>query len=282
MNIADLKPHHFDGVAFWTDPQRQALSAAYHHFGDAWIERIIVDETDEQMAKYFQEGTLTVVKRKLMGILGLSMKGESLESYGVFDPIAGLTIMNDICNDLERGKTVVIDTSSLSGAAEILVGSVVAVEMLRRYRNYKRDGELEHKPVVSIVLEEAPRVLGKEVLQQGSNIFETIAREGRKFKIGLMAITQLPSDIPRSILANMNTKIILGLEMKPERDAIIDSASQDLSTESRTIASLDRGEAIITSNFIQCALPVKVPLFEDVVAGTKKEEVARSFAGVGL
>lgn len=277
INIADLKPGHFDGVAFWTDPQRQALSAAYHHYGDRWIERIMVDEADEHMARYFQEGTLTVVKRKLMGILGLS---EKCDAYSVFDPVAGLTMVNDICNDLERGKMVVIDTSSLSGAAEILVGSVVATEMLRRYRNYKRDGLLEEKPVVSIVLEEAPRVLGKEVLQHGGNIFETIAREGRKFKIGLMAITQLPSEIPRSILANMNTKIILGLEMKPERDAIIDSASQDLSTESRTIASLDRGEAIITSNFIQCALPVKVPLFEDVVAGTRKEKVERSFVGI--
>jgi hypothetical protein len=283
VNLADLKPHHFDGVALWTDPQRQALSAAYHHYGDGWIERVIVDETDPALAKFFQEGTLTVVKRKLMGILGLSVKSDSLECYSVFDSVAGLTTVTDVCNDLERGKMVVVDTSSLSGAAEILVGSVVAVEMMRRYRNYKRDGVLEEKPVVSIVLEEAPRVLGKDVLQQGSNIFETIAREGRKFKIGLMAITQLPSEIPRSILANMNTKIILGLEMKPERDAIIDSASQDLSTESRTIASLDRGEAIITSNFIQCALPVKVPLFEDVVRETlaTHKPAEKLYAGIG-
>ncbi len=280
INLADLKPQHFDGVAFWTDPQRQALAAAYHHFGEAWIKRIMLDEQDEQMAKYFQEGTLMVVKRKLMGILGLSITGNDMQCYSVFDDIAGATAVTDVCNQLEKGNIVIVDTSSLSGAAEVLVGSVIAVEMLRRYRNYKRTGELEYKPVVSVVLEEAPRVLGKEVLQQGSNVFETIAREGRKFKIGLMAITQLPSDIPRSILANMNTKIILGLEMKPERDAIIDSASQDLSTESRTIASLDRGEAIITSNFIQCALPVKVPLFEDVIAGTRKEKVERSFAGV--
>ena len=63
--------------------------------------------------------------------------------------------------------------------------------------------------VISIILEEAPRVLGKEVLEKGPNIFSTIAREGRKFRVGLIAITQLPSLIPREILANMNTKIIL-------------------------------------------------------------------------
>ena len=37
--------------------------------------------------------------------------------------------------------------------------------------------------------------------------------------------------------------------MKPERTAIIESASQDLSEDDRTIASLDIGEALISSNF---------------------------------
>ena len=51
------------------------------------------------------------------------------------------------------------------------------------------NGNLNDKPVISIVLEEAPRVLGKEVLEAGPNIFSTIAREGREFKVGLTAIT---------------------------------------------------------------------------------------------
>ena len=138
------------------------------------------------------------------------------------------------------------------------------------------------KPVVSIVLEEAPRVLGKDVLENGPNIFSTIAREGRKFKVGLTAITQLPSLIPRQILANMNTKIILGIEMKPERQAIIDSASQDLSDDDRNIASLDVGEALITSNFSRFAMPISIPFFEDVVRESKKgeESVKKDFSGI--
>ena len=63
----------------------------------------------------------------------------------------------------------------------------------------------------------------------------------------------------------MNTKIILGNEMKQEREAIIASASQDLSEDDKNIASLDKGEAIITSIFVPFAMPIKIPLFEDVV-----------------
>jgi len=164
-----------------------------------------------------------------------------------------------------------------------LIGSLIANEAFNKYKNYKMNGNLQNKPVISIVLEEAPRVLGKEVLEAGPNIFSTIAREGRKFKVGLCAITQLPSLIPREILANMNTKIILGIEMKPERQAIIESASQDLSNDDRTIASLDIGEALITSNFARFVTPISIPYFEDLVKKTigNKEETIMEFSELG-
>ena len=81
--------------------------------------------------------------------------------------------------------------------------------------------------------------------------------------MGLTAITQLVSVIPHDVLANMNTKVILGNEMAQERSAIIANASQDLSKDDKMISSLDRGEAIISSVFTRFAIPVKVPLFDE-------------------
>jgi hypothetical protein len=142
------------------------------------------------------------------------------------------------------------------------MGSLIASEVLESHKRYELS-DMKARPVVSIVLEEAPRVLGKEVLERGPNIFSTIAREGRKFNVGLVAITQLPSLIPREILANLNTKIILGIELRPERQAIIESAAQDLSSDERMIASLDKGEALVTSNFLSFAMPLKIPMREN-------------------
>ena len=160
---------------------------------------------------------------------------------------------------------MIIDTSLFSGSIEILVGSLITTEIFNKYKYYKKMGQLENKPVISVVLEEAPRVLGKKILEQGSNIFDTLAREGRKFKVGLIAITQLPSEIPKNILANMNTKIILGIEMNSERQAVIESSPQDLTQDNRNIASLDKGEALVTSTFTKFAVPVKIPLFKEFV-----------------
>ncbi|MBW3015095.1 ATP-binding protein [Candidatus Woesearchaeota archaeon] len=281
INLKLLRPSHFHGALDLSPPQKDALSLYYRHYGRDWIESIILEKPIDIN---FHESTLAVVKRKLLNLLCLEFANNQLFSNGVFDLNAGLTTISDIIKDLEDSKTVIVDTSNFSGASEILIGSIIANELLNRYKNYKITGELNYNPVISIVLEEAPRVLGKEVLENGPNIFSTIAREGRKFKIGLTAITQLPSLIPRQILANMNTKIILGIEMAPERQAIIESSAQDLSTDSRNIASLDKGEAIITSNFARFATPVKIPLFTEYVKKylQKSTQSKLSFQGVDL
>lgn len=273
IHIEQLRPDHFNGVIDLSDPQKQALRAYYKEYGEKWVESIIMEKP---LKVDFHEGTIAVIRRRIISLLDLEFNGQQVFCHGVFDIQAGKTTVQDIVQELEERKTVIIDTSQFSGALEILIGSLVATEVLHRYKRYKIQGSLGVKPVVSIILEEAPRVLGKEVLEKGQNIFSTIAREGRKFKIGLAAITQLPSLIPRQILANMNTKIILGVEMAAERQAIIESAAQDLSTDNRNIASLDKGEALITSNFARFATPIKIPLFEDYakVPGEKYKNMA--------
>ncbi|MBD3361580.1 DUF87 domain-containing protein [Candidatus Woesearchaeota archaeon] len=276
FNIKQMLPHHFNGVVDWSDPQRQALYAYFKAYGRDWISSVLLEKEIEGV-KFF-EGTIAVIKRRLMQLLKLEVHNEEINCKGIFDLNLGEGTIKDIVNSLEETKTVIIDTSEFSENVEILIGSLIASEVLDRYKNYNFE-DLKKKPVVSIVLEEAPRVLGKEVLEKGSNIFSTIAREGRKFKVGLTAITQLPSLIPRTILANMNTKIILGIEMKPERQALIESAAQDLSTDDRNIAALDKGEAIISSNFASFAMPIKIPFFDLIVKNEKQEHIP-SFAGV--
>lgn len=282
INIKLIKPYHFEGVIDFSDAQRQALYLYYKEFGNDWIESIILEKKPKNAQ--FKDDTLAVVRRRLVYILDLELKNSQLLTKGVFSLGSGESTISDICSELEDATTVIIDTSNFSGAVELLIGSLITNEAFSRYRRYKMSGSLNDRPLINIVLEEAPRVLGRDVLEKGGNIFSTIAREGRKFKVGLTAITQLPSLIPREILANMNTKIILGIEMKPERSAIIESASQDLSDDDRAIASLDTGEALVSSNFLKFATPVKIPMFEDIARAElgRKTQAKNSFTGISI
>ncbi|MBN2566956.1 ATP-binding protein [Candidatus Woesearchaeota archaeon] len=279
INLASIKPSHLNGTTFLSDAQRETMDMFYRKYRERWIEAILLEK---QLDVPANEATTNVLKRKLLSLLDLEFGEGKVYAKGVFDLAAGKSTVADIARELEEARTVIVDTSPFAGSVEILIGSLVTSEIFSRYRRYKKQGTLREKPTVSVVLEEAPRVLGKEVLERGSNVFASVAREGRKFKVGLFAITQLPSLIPREILANMNTKIILGLEMAAERNAIIESAAQDLSTDGRAIAALDRGEAIVTSTFARFATPIAIPLFSRYVKDAVRPTYPTGLAGLKM
>ncbi|MGF7119591.1 ATP-binding protein [Methanobacterium oryzae] len=276
INVKKIRPYHFSGIGGFSSAQSEAMRMFYNKYGENWITAIAKGK-DKGVLKEMgvHEGTAEVLKRKIETKLGISAIDDHTAPGGkrcIFKSNlfiggdSGLSTVQDIIESLENEKIVIIDSSKLSDFEELFIGSIVSSNIFNNYKNYD-SLKLKNKPVISIVIEEAPRVLSQDAIEShGGNIYGTIAREGRKFKIGLIAITQLASVIPRAILANMNTKIILGNEMSPERSAIINSASQDLSDDERIIASLDKGEAIVSSVFTRFAIPIYTPEFEKFVA----------------
>ncbi len=277
INLSILRPWDLRGIVEITEAQNQALYVYYGKYGKDWLENLLTSSLDEADSHGVRETTLSALKRKLRLAFDLSVKNEEVRPNGnIFVNKGSEALVRDIANSIEDGKKVILDTSSLPEDKELLIAGIITDRIFKNYKSYKEKGELEDKPTAGIVIEEAPRVLGEKA---GRNVFHQIAREGRKFRVGLIAVTQLSSMIPREILANMNTKIILGNEMKSERDAIIGSAAQDLSKDSKNIASLDKGEAIVSSIFTKFAVPIKIDLFEDLVEEERGSEKKLEFFG---
>ncbi|MGE5601393.1 MAG: ATP-binding protein [Clostridia bacterium] len=280
INLKSLRLEHLEGIVDFSDTQIGVMRDYEREFKEEWIEKILLGTKIEGMDMNKQRVTIAVLQRKFRSKLSVYVHdGEIVCKNRVFSTSVGESTVKDILNSIEKGNIVILDTSKLGDDAELVIGSMIASELLERHQDAKADGTLDQVPPVSIVIEEAPRVLGSDKLQQGDNIYSTIAREGRKFKVGLMAITQLVSVIPIEVLANMNTKIIMGNEMASERNAIIQSAAQDLSQDSRNIASLDIGEAIVSSVFTRFAVPIKVSLFEEVVELSKSQKQELEYKG---
>ncbi|MBS3817400.1 MAG: ATP-binding protein [Candidatus Thermoplasmatota archaeon] len=277
INLSILKPWNLQGIVELSEAQSQALYVYYSQHGKNWLEALLTSDQEEADMHGVRETTLDALKRKLKLTFDLSVKTGEVRARGnIFVNQGSESLVKDIVDAIEEGKKVILDTSSMPENKELLIAGIITDRIFKNYKDYKEKGELEEKPTVGIVIEEAPRVLGDRA---GRNVFHQIAREGRKFRVGLVAITQLSSMIPREILANMNTKIILGNEMKSERDAIIGSAAQDLSKDSKNIASLDKGEAIVSSIFTKFAVPIKIDLFEDMVEEERGEDKKLEFFG---
>ncbi|MCG7841377.1 MAG: hypothetical protein MIO87_05615, partial [Methanomassiliicoccales archaeon] len=119
--------------------------------------------------------------------------------------------------------------------------------------------KFERSPPVLIALEEAQRVLS----QSKGTVFSQLAREGRKFKVGLCAVSQQPKLINEEIISQFNTLFILGLADKRDRDILRNSAKQDISMLDNEIQMLMPGEALVASPFTPFAIPCRVHLYEE-------------------
>mgnify|MGYP000397904802 FL=1 len=126
----------------------------------------------------------------------------------------GLNI-DHIIEKLEEGSVVILDVSSTpSTQADAVVLNVVRRILTNRIGLDPR--EIARRKVVAIVSEEAPLYLSPEKVRSPRNAFARIAREGRKFKIGLVAITQLATIIEKQLLANMNTIVVLRTKFRSD------------------------------------------------------------------
>jgi len=116
--------------------------------------------------------TLTVLQRVIRVNLSVFIEKEELVCKNrVFSNSSGEATISTIVNALEDGKIVIVDTSNVGDEAELLIGSTIANEIFSRHQEAKADGRLDEKKVVSIVIEEAPRVLSGEKLAESGITF---------------------------------------------------------------------------------------------------------------
>jgi len=100
IHVSKIKPQHLLSVFDWSDAQRDALRTYYTAFGEHWIEEL-VKETPLEHSR-FMEGTLGVIKRRLLNVLSLHFDGSTITGKGVFDTALGRTTVEDVAKDVEQ------------------------------------------------------------------------------------------------------------------------------------------------------------------------------------
>lgn len=129
--------------------------------------------------------------RKRIGFL-LDEKGGLHSSTSKLD--------DDVCNYLRQGKTVVIDLSMKDSTEASIISTILVRKIFEINKASYTTEEDKGQPIPCVVfVEEAQNVLSEEFVKTNANPFVRVAKEGRKFGIGLVAITQRPSAISEEI-----------------------------------------------------------------------------------
>lgn len=181
---------------------------------------------------------------------------KSLHTSGSSEDFFSLAVRKAI-----EGKVVIIDLPTVSPELVEFLSVRLAArlfrEALRRYSS-----EQQKKTDVLIVIEEA-----HNLLQDPSGVFYRIAKEGRKYGIGMLYSTQSPSAIPSDILAQ--TENFLVKHVSSEED--VKALKKAKVAFAEPIADFILNEPVIGLSYVYMEpyqpfpVPVQVRLLNDVV-----------------
>jgi uncharacterized protein len=264
VSLAELTVDDLRTAYEWSRPQEEALYELERHYGTAglaWLADFARIEDlpgfrDVELSARVALSTLQVLHRRARRIAELRCIST--------DP--AVSVGGRIVDDLLAGKVVLVDVSGLGSTEEVLIGSFLTRRVLETWQSaYLEDPERHARmPVVSIALEEAQRVLGGSSDRE-SNVFPRLAREGRKFGVGLCAVTQQPKLLDDELLSQFNTFFVLGLADEKDRNMLRSSAKQDISAQGAEIQTLMPGECLIVNLAAPFAVPAHIHFYPDVV-----------------
>lgn len=137
------------------------------------------------------------------------------EKKGAKSISLGDSVWQDLCDK----KIVMIDLASVPGNVSKCISEQIASNLLNKASAMFGDSEQQEKFRnfdVLCFIEEAQNYLSPEQVKNGSGIYERLAKEGRKFHIGLVYVTQQPSAIDEKITSQ--TENIIAMHMSNGAD----------------------------------------------------------------
>ncbi|ATY34325.1 ATPase [Sphingomonas psychrotolerans] len=129
-----------------------------------------------------------------------------------------------------------------------------------------------------VVMEEAHRYLGREDASLARDAVQRIVKEGRKFGIGAMIVSQRPSEIDDTILSQCGTFFSLRLSNASDRSKVQAALPDSLSGIVDSLPVLRTGEAVITGEAAKLPVRCRITLPEEGKRPTSEDpRVAQSW-----
>jgi DNA helicase HerA-like ATPase len=166
---------------------------------------------------------------------------------------------------LKEGKTVIVDLSLRDNVDASIISTMIVRELFEdNKRNFTEAKESSIIPCV-IFVEEAQNVLSNEQVRTSGNPFVRIAKEGRKFGIGLVAITQRPSAISEEIRSQAENFFTFYMGNSDDIKALVKSnINYDGVISSFIQRETIKGNLYYVTSSHPFVIPIRVVKFEDL------------------
>ncbi|MEM1688089.1 MAG: ATP-binding protein [Nanopusillaceae archaeon] len=165
---------------------------------------------------------------------------------------------------------ILIDLYPLSIEEQKIVLDVLLEFLYEKYKKLKFEGRSD---ILGMVIEEAHRFVSKESKETAIKV-STIAREGRKFGLGLLLVSQVPSGILDSIISQINTFLLLKI-INPKDLNFIRETCPYLSREYfKALTKLETGKCLVVG--LSVKNPAIVNIIKKVSVGGAEEDIEKA------
>lgn len=169
-------------------------------------------------------------------------------------------ILEQFVGEIDESKKADIRIVDISGLPNEVAGPLAAAiaRLLFQYKVWQTRKERERDPVL-LVCEESHRYVpdaGLAEYQSAQKAIRRIAKEGRKYGLGLMLVSQRPADVERTVLSQCNSWIVMRLTNSADQEHVNRFLPDGLAGLSRLLPSLSRQEAIFVGE--AAAVPARI------------------------
>jgi hypothetical protein len=181
----------------------------------------------------------------------------------------------------EGGVDQDIRILDISGLPNEVAGPLAAMlaRLLFQYKVYQTTEERRRDPVV-LVCEEAHRYVpdrGEAEYAAAQTAIRRIAREGRKYGIGLMLVSQRPADVESTVISQCGTWLVLRLTNAADQQHVSRFLPDGLSGMTKALPNLAQQEAIFVGE--GAAMPARVRIQDLAEDQLPKSETAKFAKG---
>ncbi|MFZ5699553.1 MAG: ATP-binding protein [Pseudomonadota bacterium] len=198
-------------------------------------------------------------------------------------------VLSQLVGDNEQPRIV-----DLSGVPNEVAGvsSAMIARTLFNMKVWQTADERQCDPVL-LVCEEAHRYVpnrGEAQYEAAQDAIRRIAKEGRKYGLGLLLVSQRPSEVEATVLSQCNSWIILRITNDADREHVRAILPDSMAGLTKMLSGLRRQEAIFVGQaavlpsriLIRSLLPEQLPRSNDIDFNKGWQEPATTQAQLGV
>lgn len=190
-----------------------------------------------------------------------SLNDDSRYNFLMEDWTSGKDNITEVIKQFISNDTSIhiIDLSGIPNEVAGIISSVIA-RTLFNFKVWETADERESNPIL-LVCEEAHRYVpnrGEAQYQAAQEAIKRIAKEGRKYGLSLMLVSQRPSELESTVLSQANSWIVLRLTNEIDREYVKGILPDSLTGLTKNLSGLRKREAIFVG--LAALIPSKILL----------------------